>query len=354
MRLRERASKAAGRHHPVRRLVRGALAATLSLALAFALAEAGARLAGFEPESDRAAGFRWHERGQLYFSIPGHSRSVKRRKPLRVNEMGLRGPHLLAKRPRSIRILLLGDSVAFGYDVAEEEIFATLVAQKLGKRGEVEVVNGSVPGWSRRQQRIFLDEYGPELQPDLVVFTIVLNDLRELRTSAQHLRWSVYFVGALDWATQRSALATALKSALATAARPANEFHTILDLYRRMDESTDDPEVREALDLELAETERLLHIARERGHAVAAILVPMSFQLASERDPAVQRELRENLVQRGVPVLDLLPVLRPYDADAVFLDHVHLSERGHRLTARALVALIDAHRLLAPARPRSG
>lgn len=334
--------------------MRNFLRAIASLAVTLLVGELGARALGYRPETALPPAFRIYTDGQLYFLMPGPHVSKERHKPFRINAMGLRGPRLVAKRPGALRVLVLGDSVAFGYDLEDRDVFPRLVEQELrGRQLDVEVVNGSVPGWSRRQQRLFLEQFGAEIQPDLVIYTVVLNDLREIATSEAQLRWSVRLVGALGWATQRSALANALKSALATAARSSDEFHRSVDLYERMTDTVDDPDIREALTLEKRETDGLLQAARSFGCPVVAVLVPMASQLTATHPPAVLTALQGFLGERGVTVLDLWPLLHATDKPT-FLDHVHMNETGHRITARALARLLLTERLLAPASRPAG
>ncbi len=93
-----------------------------------------------------------------------------------VNERGLRDdPHPHAKPPGVRRVLLLGDSVAFGSGMPVEETFAALLEERLGPG--VEVVNSAVPGWSTDQQGWWLESEGLRYEPDLVLLTFVVNDL---------------------------------------------------------------------------------------------------------------------------------------------------------------------------------
>jgi len=93
-----------------------------------------------------------------------------------INSQGLRGPE---REPRktagTLRILLLGDSTAWGWGVNEEQAFATLVERALGP--DLEVVNLSVPGYSTDQQVLQLESEGRRYQPDLVLLALVHNDL---------------------------------------------------------------------------------------------------------------------------------------------------------------------------------
>ena len=332
------------------RILRNVLRALASLVLTLVVGEIGARVLGYRPEQALPPAFQMYADGRLYFLMPGPHLSKVRQKPFRINSTGLRNRKLVAKRPGALRVLLLGDSVAFGYDLDDADVFANLVEQDLrGRQIDVEIVNGSVPGWSRHQQRLFLEKFGPEIQPDLVIYTVVLNDLVEIATSEAQLRWSVRLVGALGWATQRSALANALKGALASAARTSDEFHGSIDVYDRMTETTDDPDIREALALEQRETKTLLVAAQSFGCPVVAILVPMAPQLVATHPPAVLAAMQTFLGEQGVTVLDLWPLLRATDKPT-FLDRVHMNETGHRITARAIVRLLLTERLLAPAK----
>jgi lysophospholipase L1-like esterase len=322
------------------------------LILLLLLGEGGARLLGVRPEPNPPLSFRWLETGDLFLVPPGSKISADRKKVITVNRSGLRGRKITAKRPGSFRILLLGDSVTFGYEVADGDVYPALVEQKLRTQGlDVEVINGSAPGWSRRQQRLFLEQFGPRVAPDLIVFTVVLNDLREVSATEANLRWSVRAATALAEAARFSALANAFKRALASAARPADEFHNVLDAYTRMTESADDPETRAALQLEYRETEALL---ADAPCPVIALLVPMSFQLEVDHTPVVQSVIGDFLRERHVTVLDLWPVLRPAGPFGAYIDHVHLNERGHALTADALVALLGDKGFLAKARRLAG
>ncbi len=104
-----------------------------------------------------------------------------------VNELGLRGPERTApatpgqtaERPR---ILLLGDSFAFGWGVEYEETFGARLEQTLRTgAGPLEVWNTGVPGWSADDQLILLSQRGQELAPHLVLLAETENDPDDLR-----------------------------------------------------------------------------------------------------------------------------------------------------------------------------
>jgi lysophospholipase L1-like esterase len=99
-----------------------------------------------------------------------------------VNALGMRGPErAAAKVPGTVRILLLGDSFAFGWGVEQDEAFGAWLERLLRARvGPVEVWSGAVPGWSTDQHYLYLQTRGLTLDPDLVLLAAGESDLDEL------------------------------------------------------------------------------------------------------------------------------------------------------------------------------
>ncbi len=99
-----------------------------------------------------------------------------------VNALGMRGPDRDPSRPAgAARILLLGDSFAFGWGVEQEEAFGARLERLLSERvGPVEVLVAAVPGWSTDQHYVYLLTQGLDFQPDLILLASSENDLTEL------------------------------------------------------------------------------------------------------------------------------------------------------------------------------
>jgi lysophospholipase L1-like esterase len=99
-----------------------------------------------------------------------------------VNALGMRGPERdLRKPPGSARILLLGDSFAFGWGVEQAESFGARLESLLADRvGPVEVWSAAVPGWTTDQHYLYLRTRGLALDPDLVLLATGESDLGEL------------------------------------------------------------------------------------------------------------------------------------------------------------------------------
>jgi lysophospholipase L1-like esterase len=101
-----------------------------------------------------------------------------------TNALGLRGaPARAEKEPGTYRILVIGDSFAFGFGVADDETFPAVLGRTLapppGFR-RVEVLNAGVAGWSADQYWLFLQTRGFALAPDLVLLALTENDPGDL------------------------------------------------------------------------------------------------------------------------------------------------------------------------------
>lgn len=76
------------------------------------------------------------------------------------------------------RVLILGDSFTFGIGVPQAAIFPTVLEAALrASRHDVAVINAGVPGYDTRAEVRLLEERWGELAPDLVVLTLLPNDL---------------------------------------------------------------------------------------------------------------------------------------------------------------------------------
>jgi len=102
--------------------------------------------------------------------------------PVKINRLGLRDDreYSLEKSPRTVRILVLGDSVTFGHGSIAEHSYPSLLEQRLRAwRPDVDwqVWNAAVPGYNTSQELAQLLDEGPEFKPDLVVVGFFENDV---------------------------------------------------------------------------------------------------------------------------------------------------------------------------------
>ncbi|MCP3915631.1 MAG: hypothetical protein GY711_08760 [bacterium] len=97
-----------------------------------------------------------------------------------VNATGFRDIERAEQKPDGVRrVVLLGDSVAWGWGVDADERFGDMLDERLGE--DVEVLNLACPGYGTDQQYWTLLDRGLAYEPDVVVVVFVLNDVFEAR-----------------------------------------------------------------------------------------------------------------------------------------------------------------------------
>jgi hypothetical protein len=101
----------------------------------------------------------------------------------RVNADGFRDRLYARPKPEGVwRIVVLGDSLAFGSAVAEEDTFPKVLETRLAKlvpEARVEVMNLGVSGYNPYTEARLLEDVGVTYEPDLVLVQFCINDLND-------------------------------------------------------------------------------------------------------------------------------------------------------------------------------
>jgi len=121
------------------------------------------------------------DRQEVYELVPGAwGRFLG--KPLRINSQGFRDrEHDVTKTTGTLRIAVIGDSIAFGWGVKEEERFSNLLEQMLNadavtSAARVEVLNFAVPGYNTVMEEGLVRARVLRYAPDVLVLNLVPND----------------------------------------------------------------------------------------------------------------------------------------------------------------------------------
>jgi len=80
------------------------------------------------------------------------------------------------KRAGTSRIIVLGDSLTYGYGIAEADTYPRVLEKLLGDAFRVEVLNLGVRAAQSEDIARILQRKLPDLRPDLVVYGVCLND----------------------------------------------------------------------------------------------------------------------------------------------------------------------------------
>jgi lysophospholipase L1-like esterase len=252
--------------------------------------------------------------------------------PVTINALGLRGPEVALPKPTGRRrVACFGDSITFGYGVADNESYPYLVGERLAAGGG-EAVNAGVTGYTSYQVLGLARRLLPTIEADVATFCVGWNDAgtRPLddREYARRLRAAMEVEGVLDHlALYRAAKALYLRTGLGTrdaaARRPrvspvdyASNLRALVEECRRRG-------VRPVL----------VALPRRRRAGEPPFLSPY---------PDVQRQTAREL---GVPLI-VVPELAarpdgPVNA-GYFLDTLHLTAAGNRLLAQGIADQLAA------------
>lgn len=269
--------------------------------------------------------------------------------PIRTNSLGLRSPAIEPVKPAgTTRILILGDSVAFGWGLRGEDTFASQLASLLAtvypdKR--FEVINAGVSGYGTWQELDWLKQTGIALEPDVVIVQLHLND------AADNL-WGTLGqdVGGDSWLTRVSMLARLVSRVTSSQPQGSSSAESCERDWRI---GTDEVcwERTEALLTQLED------VAKGAGAKVLLMPSPMRWQV--EPDVRDQRSwvdkaryqdvLSDYALLNGWLFADPLPAVRSaYEAtgQSQFLDVGHPNEAGQRIIAQELYRVLNQSQAL--------
>lgn len=245
-----------------------------------------------------------------------------------INSRGLRNPEIaLERQPGVRRIVVLGDSLTFGWGVPEPETYPRTLERLLNESGRrVEVVNAGVGNYNTSQQVTWFAERGLAFEPDEVILGFYINDAEPTPRRSE------------GWLASRSYLYVVLASAWDATKRQMGmekgyvEYYA--DLYR--DQNPGWRDCRNAL-------ARLARLTRDRNIRLTVALLPelhdveesYPFRFVHERVAAV-------LAQHGVPVLDLNGAFRGHDPRSLWVSpgDAHPNATAQRIIAERLHAAI--------------
>lgn len=278
-----------------------------------------------------------------------------------INSFGLRDDECCASKPEGVfRILVLGDSVAFGNGVGRDEAFPNRLEQLLqSTRGPCEVLNAGVCGYTAYNELQYYLHRGRDFHPDLVIVAFCLNDVADPR-----LHWDY---------TSRSI------TNIPAAAIPNLQYdreHILPILNSRWHKPAHEPDLRakvptfitgeDSIDIRVLEDDstpewrwlitiysKLRQAVARDGARFAIVLFPLAYQLDSAYPYLPQQRLAAYFNACGAPCLDLLPELRAARSEQPFMlslsgyyDVWHLSPQGHQTAAEAIARFLETRHLL--------
>jgi GDSL-like Lipase/Acylhydrolase family len=343
-----------------------AIGAFALVPLVLGAAEVALRLTRAAPEGSLGP---LHAYSEIYGWEPRRGfRMVYDGKVTTINAHGYRGAELPAQKTRELRVVLLGDSIAFGLEVGDDETFGAVLSSR---RHEVEVANLAVQGYDPGQELLRLEREGLPLKPDVVILSLCLsNDLADvalpvflydgrhpkpfftvedgrLVEHADSLRLSLRQKAAL-YLLEHSRL-YALLTGPSNAREGEGEHWTVRRRKALRDRDR-------AIEVTARLVGRMAEDCRSRG--VRFIVVAFPDKRSYRQGSAWLKLLRSSERLEGVPVVDMAARFhaRQMHFDAFAMDGIgHLSPNGHRVAAEILNrVLVEQGLLKDDAQPATG
>jgi lysophospholipase L1-like esterase len=115
----------------------------------------------------------------LVFRLPAHLQNTYQGVTISTNALGFRDREIEPKTEGELRILLLGDSITFGYGVPIEETYGRKLESILTSQVDrpVRTVNAGMGGFNTVQEYAFLKDHGAAIDPDVVTLMYLPNDV---------------------------------------------------------------------------------------------------------------------------------------------------------------------------------
>jgi lysophospholipase L1-like esterase len=297
-----------------------------------------------------------------------------------ISPQGLRDRLFAVPKPAGIhRILVLGDSIAYGMGVEPAQTFAKVLERMLDHpRHHVEVVDAGVPGYTAYNEERYYAARGREFQPDVVVVAFCMNDVADPELHWSGTRREVRDVppeAIPDPQYHATHVARILGPSLPLVGRDSEILRRIALLRDpRRDPSwtarlsapvggrlwptyvtgEDDLDIRVLTDPASPQWRwlrgvygRLRSETQKDGARLVILVVPLAFQLEDGYPFRPQDTFAGYCAEAGIACVDVLGAMRAHRAEGMFpppsdgwADVWHPTAAGHRVIAESLAPVI--------------
>jgi lysophospholipase L1-like esterase len=266
--------------------------------------------------------------------------------PPLTNSAGLHDHEYPVDKPAgTFRIVVLGDSVAYGYRVDLDQSLTKRLEQKVNATGptRAEVLNFGVPGYNTTQELAYLRDTGLDYGPDLVLLIYVLNDADPVIVP-EH---------GLGRAPDEPEPPAMLTQTIGRFYLP-QLLYSVYGRLRAPAAAADDPRAKftEAnpgwIDSRTA-LQDMAELTRSRGIPLVVAIFPYLVQL-DDRYPyaSIHDLVGQTVADAGAHPLDLCPAFRGYAARPLWVGPAdqHPNAHGHEIAAEAIYQFLQAKGLV--------
>jgi len=310
-----------------------------------------------------------------------------------INSLGFRDEEFPEEKPEGVfRILVLGDSMAFGPAMNLEQTFPKVLEELLNDRVasdiHYQVINAGVSGYNTYQELATWRNVGVALDPDLIIVGFCVNDVDDPRRHVdahtletmgelpEEMIPNPGGVGDEDTPslTPRESSEDEAGGRLPIPFKGFLREHSAFYrfLVRRYDALLKTLGVRDPIQGELRQQYQEIdaklasydtvewqwlakqwcdfeELSEETGVPWGVVLLPWQYQLQRSGSPVSEERLSDYAHEHGIFYVDPRPALSEAKVSGLFIDMAHFSEKGHRLVAESLYqALWGSDLLVSP------
>lgn len=261
------------------------------------------------------------------------------------NELGFRdAAHAFAKPAGAWRVVVIGDSVAMGQGVPADDGFVRVMERHLRDNGvAVEAILLAVTGYSTSQELALLD-LAHRYQPDLIVWTYVLNDPADPVLDNANGELGVYFHRPTSYALDYLGKLWRRSVLRFKAGKCPDEFHLRVHCLYRDEIATN--------------FDAIARSASTHGVPIMLFIIPV---LADDafgvyRFEAIHDDLQALAAKRGLNVIDARSAFAGMSSSDVRLpgDPWHPNARGHEILGTYLADRLRTTAARGPERKSGG
>lgn len=312
-----------------------------------------------------------------------------------VSSQSLRDREFAASAPPgATRILVLGDSMAFGMGVRTADTYPKILEENLrrGNAGRYEVINAGVNGYSPYNELHYYLEDGHRFGARVVIVGFCMNDVVD---PALHWQYTGGFIENIPEAAipnpeyHRTHVLSRLAVLKRDKAHPINQLRRLsatasllVPLRSSLPSSDESPEgfttvngrrwpvfltTEDTLSIHVLRNydspewqwlrrmyDQLDVAVRGNGGRMVVVFFPLAYQLDDAYPFSPEPLLMRYCAERSIPCLDLLPALRRHRSEKLYRsqetvsgeDVWHLAPQGHRRAAEELRNFLIAHGII--------
>lgn len=244
-----------------------------------------------------------------------------------INSKGLRNRETQYSHPDgTIRIMMLGDSLTFGWGVREEETFARRLESILNGTGiKTEVINAGVGNYNTSMEVAYFLSEGYKYNPDVVVLNYFINDAEKTPTydvskiDKYSASW-IYFASRLD-----------IIARYAKAEHKANWEEYYNSLYDTKSPLSGWNSVEESFG-------KLVVFCRKKGIKLVFVVYPEIRRLSPYPFQPITEKIEALVTHHEVPFIDMIYVIKDQNPSSLWVTPLdpHPNAKADALFAKGL------------------